>query len=400
MKIKLRDVRIQPFADKDNQGIILSDPLGISDKALFIPNAITIMLALMDGTRDMSTIKTGFELRTGIAINQHQMEDLVSQLDDALFLENERFAQAFQSTLYQYRSARSRPPILTGQCYPAKSNGLCDLLKYYMDRVESESTLQQHTVNGIICPHIDFARGGPIYAEVWQQAQSTLKQVELIVILGTDHNEAEGKITLTCQDYETPLGVLTTSKELVNLFASEVPSCFDHELNHRNEHSVETAIVWAQYLLGGNSCEFLPILCGSFHQFMRSSHRPSEETHVSVTIDILKKIRCERNTLIVAAADLAHMGPVFSNYPPLNDADKARIERHDRELLTIMEQGTADEFFAAISVDNDRRLICGIPPIYITMSILKNIPGKVTGYAQCPASDDGTSVVSICGIVY
>jgi len=53
-----------------------------------------------------------------------------------------------------------------------------------------------------------------------------------------------------------------------------------------------------------------------------------------------------------------------------------------------------------VRTDGDQRRICGIPPIYVTLAVLAGMDGTVTGYAQCPASEDGTSIVSICGMVY
>ena len=41
-----------------------------------------------------------------------------------------------------------------------------------------------------------------------------------------------------------------------------------------------------------------------------------------------------------------------------------------------------------------------VPPIYIALWVLCGLKGTPTGYAICPASEDGTSVVSICGVLY
>jgi len=53
----------------------------------------------MDGTRDTGTLDTGFGLRTGIPLSRSTVKQLVSQLDDALLLENERFAEGYRVAL-------------------------------------------------------------------------------------------------------------------------------------------------------------------------------------------------------------------------------------------------------------------------------------------------------------
>ena len=115
---------------------------------------------------------------------------------------------------------------------------------------------------------------------------------------------------------------------------------------------------------------------------------------------MVKRLVERKRTLIVAAADLAHVGPVFGDPLPLDFVGHAKLAKDDEQLLDIMSRGRADEFLTEIRRDGDRRHICGVPPIYVTMSVLSGATGVSVGYAQCPASEDETSVVSICGMLY
>jgi predicted class III extradiol MEMO1 family dioxygenase len=72
----------------------------------------------------------------------------------------------------------------------------------------------------------------------------------------------------------------------------------------------------------------------------------------------------------------------------------------DQHLLEILSQGNAEAFFQEIRAEGDQRRICGLPPIYIALSVLSGVKGDVIDYAQCPASEDGSSLVSICGMLY
>ena len=404
MKLKLREIRTQPAMQRGQTGILLTDPLHLSDKAFFIPDSLAGLLILMDGTRDIGTLRTGFELRTGIPLNGSLLEQLISQLDEAFFLDNERYAQAYEIALRDYRAGISRPPILAGKCYPSDSGELTAFLKQYFDQAENDSI--EHPgkageVRGLICPHIDFERGAHIYAKVWAQAKAAVRQAELVVILGTDHNEATGKITLTRQNYETPWGIIPTAKEIVQELVDEIgDDALLCELHHRGEHSIEAAAIWLHYLLGDEPCDSLPILCGSFQPFIEQCQSPRKATHIESTIEVLKRVSNRYRTLIVAAADLAHMGPVFGDPFALDMVGRARMAEQDEELMAVIDRGNAEDFFAMISAERDRRHICGVPPIYIALSILDGIEGTTLGYAQCPASDDGTSSVSICGTIF
>lgn len=404
MNPKLREVRAQPTAHREQKGILLTDPLGVSEKAVFIPHALAPLLALLDGSRDLGTIRTGFELRTGIPISTPVLENLISQLDSAHLLDNEHFAQAYRAAIEDFRCAASRQPVLASNCYPADPKELTAMLQGYFDNVETVDLRTRGAILGIISPHIDFARGWPVYAKTWANAAPAIKekQAELIVILGTDHNGRDGAITLTHQNYETPWGIVPTDREIVDEIARSIgeAEAFRDELHHRGEHSIEAALIWLQYVLGDMQCNILPILCGSFQSFIDRSESASEDISISATIEALRKVVALRRTIIVAAADLAHVGPAFGDSLPLDITGRARLAKQDQQLLDILSQGNAEAFFQEIRAESDRRRICGMPPIYIALSALSEVKGNVTGYTQCPASEDGNSLVSICGVLY
>jgi hypothetical protein len=52
------------------------------------------------------------------------VEKLVSDLDEALYLDNARFAAAYQKALNEYRSAPSRAPALIEKGYPSNKSEL------------------------------------------------------------------------------------------------------------------------------------------------------------------------------------------------------------------------------------------------------------------------------------
>jgi AmmeMemoRadiSam system protein B len=401
LKPKLRSIKTEPATERGQEGILISDPLGISTKTILVPGSLTLLLTLMDGTRDIGTIGAGYQLRTGRYLDKSILERFISDLDEALYLTSERFDKAYKATLEDYRTAPSRAPILAGKCYPPDKGELENFLAQYFDQVEDNEQQYKGDIRGLISPHIDFPRGGLTYARVWSKARAAIKQADLVVILGTDHNTDDGRITLTHQNYETPWGMLPTDQDAVNELANNIgQGVFDCELNHRMEHSVEAAVIWLHYLTKDKPCRVLPIICGSFTSFIERNEEPKGVPHIASTIDILRGIIGTRKTIVVAAADLAHEGPAFGDYLSIDLAEKARMARNDRELIDIIIGGNADDFFTKINNEKDRRHVCGAPPIYIALSSLAGIKGESVSYEQCPASEDGTSFVSICGVLF
>ncbi len=106
-----------------------------------------------------------------------------------------------------------------------------------------------------------------------------------------------------------------------------------------------------------------------------------------------------RAALVVAAGDLAHVGPAFGDTTPVDFAGRARLASADSALIDEICAGDAEAFYAAIEAEEDKRNVCGLAPIYLTLRLLGDTYGERAGYDRCPADQAGTSWVSICGIV-
>ena len=82
-KPKLRAVEPQLIEHEGERLILLSDPLGLTDKSLLMPQHVTPLLALCDGSRDVAMLQAGLALRTGIQLSASQIEEVLGGLDAA-----------------------------------------------------------------------------------------------------------------------------------------------------------------------------------------------------------------------------------------------------------------------------------------------------------------------------
>ena len=142
----------------------------------------------------------------------------------------------------------------------------------------SYTHLDEYKRQGLLSPHIDYARGGEVYAQVWKRAAQAARDAELVILLGTDHYGAD-LLTLTRQNYATPYGVLPTDAALVDRLATAIgaEAAFAGELRHRGEHSLELVAVWLHHMRGGQPVPVAPILTGSFHPFMLNGATPAND---------------------------------------------------------------------------------------------------------------------------
>jgi AmmeMemoRadiSam system protein B len=360
---------------------------------------VALLLSFCDGTRDPAGLRAAFELGTGQVISLQRVTDVLRQLDDALFLDSPRFEQARSALIREYRAAPFRLPALTHQVYPGDPVELRDALAGYLpDDLPAPSP---GTVRGVVSPHIDYQRGGPVYARTWLGAGAAAREADLAVIFGTDHAGGLGKITLTRQSYATPLGIVPTAVDVVDAIASAIgeEDAFAEELHHRREHSIELALVWLHAAAGGKPLEVVPILCGSFHHFTQGEADPATDERFGRTIEALQQATAGRRVLVVAAADLAHVGPAFGDSRGLGQGDRRDIADKDARLLTAICDGDPSGFFGQLRDEQDRRRICGLPPIYLSLRQLERTRGRVVDYDQCPADPEGGSLVSIAGVL-
>ena len=399
---KLRALETQWVEQRGQPALLLQDRLAIGARSVVVPKLLVPLLALCDGTRSPAGLRAALELRTGLRLDLATVERVLSQLDEALLLDNERFAEGYRRALESYRSAPFRMPALAGSSYPAEATELAALLdRYLAEAIERrDGALPASTsLRGMICPHIDYERGGPIYARVWDMARDAAANADLFVVLGTDHGGGAAELTLTRQSFQTPLGLLDTDVEAVEMVAEAMgpDAAFASELNHRAEHSLELAVVWLRHLVGTRAVRILPILCGSFHSFTEGAGRPSEDERWQAAAQVLRSIVRRDRTMVIAAADLAHMGPAFGDPLPLGPAERAALSSADGRMLETICRGDADGFLDLLVAEGDRRKVCGLPPIYLMLQILGETRGEVVDYAICPAP--GGSVVSVAGVL-
>jgi hypothetical protein len=273
------------------------------------------------------------------------------------------------------------------------------MLDGYLSELDGSGSGDVEPCKALVSPHIDYQRGGPVYAQVWARAAEAVRQAEVAVILGTDHRGGLGKFTLTRQHYATPYGMLPTDGAVVDAMAAAIgdEAAFEEELNHRDEHSIELAAVWLHHMRHGEPCAVVPILTGSFFHFVRGEADPASDPQLAALLEALATALHGREVIVVAAGDLAHIGPAFDG-EPVDATERARLRAKDQLLIDAICAGDAPAFFGAVQAEEDRWNVCGLPPIYAMLRMLDGVQGAPAGYDQCPADTANTSFVSICGV--
>lgn len=377
----------------------LRDPLELTTYQLIVPATLAPMLAFCDGSRTVLEVYNEFCDFVGGRIDYDIVTSTLATLDEACLLDNDRSRRVVQSRLDEFRAQPFRPPALAGLSYPADPQALAALFTGY-GRGDNLNGWGQWRGRGIISPHIDYQRGGPVYAKVWQRAAAATQEADLILMFGTDHNGGSGRITLTRLPYATPFGVIPTDTNLVDKLAAAIgpEEAYAEEIHHRKEHSIELSAVWLHHT-NREPCPMIPILCGSFYGYVSSGKHPADDPKLNAFIETLKKETAGKKVLAVASVDFAHVGTNFGDDYVMDNDRRAALKQSDHSLIEAISQGDDARFYREIAAVQDSNKICGFSSIYLMLRYLGQTSGRAVAYDHCPADPEDNSLVSICGML-
>ncbi len=378
---------------------IIDDPLQLSQQQMILPYALAKMVSEMDGTKTLDELHRLLSAEADSPTPFTTVTDALAQLDENFLLENEFSRAKVAGIKRAWREQEFRPPIFAGHSYPEDPAKLDRFLAAYSDDDAELANWPEWHGRAIVAPHIDYQRGGHIYAKTWQRAQKGLESADLILIWGTDHKGGNGSLTLSSIPYATPYGILPTDSHIVQELAAAIgtDAAYELELNHRSEHSIELAATWLHYLRR-ESCPVIPILVGSFHQFTPNGD-PLSDPKIAAFMQRLKELTAGKNVFSIASVDLAHVGPAFDSPYDMDDRRKQYLRETDAQLLQAIEQGDKDRWFNLLAHNRNANNVCGFAPTYLMLDYLGETSGVQVGYDQCSADPTDTSIVSIGGVL-
>ncbi|MFN2202124.1 MAG: AmmeMemoRadiSam system protein B [Caldilineaceae bacterium] len=403
---KLRALDVRPHQQNGQSYFLLRDPLQLSENSLLIPQLWGVVLASMDGKTPVDKAVDEFRRRYGVPIDRDDVSELVNALDASYLLENEHAHAAQQRILDAYRAEPFRRPLLAGSGYPESAKALRDLLDSHLS-ASAESSPRGDLVDaisagrfGLLSPHIDYARGAPIYAQLWQQAAEAVRAADLVILVGTDHY-GNDPFTLTRQHYATPYGTLPTNLDIVDDIAAAVgqDAAYAGELRHRGEHSLELVAVWLHHMRGGEPVEMVPMLVGSMYTYVMNGASPETDARTNAVLHAVRSASTGRRVAVIASGDLSHVGSAFGG-APLTGEMRRNVRADDDDVIHQMQRASASGFFESIRRVRDRNNVCGVAPIYLALRLLNADRGELHGYASCPADATDSSAVTICGMVW
>ncbi|MCC5877720.1 MAG: AmmeMemoRadiSam system protein B [Candidatus Sumerlaeia bacterium] len=407
----LRPLEIVPVQSEGRQLIMVRDPMGlIEGAALLMPDPILmVFLQMADGKTQLGDMAQKLTEATGQIIPVGMFERLVKELDNALMLQSDRFAEALRERYREFMESPTRPY----RVFQAEGNDRLKMMKELGDEFRrhemspysppKEMELPEGGVTAVLSPHIDYNRGGETYAWSYKALKEYGTGAKTYIVLGTTHRPSSHRFVATKKDYDTPFGVIKTDTALLDELEKEFGGdLYGDEYLHADEHTVELQAVYLKKTFGDSDIRMIPILVDSFSDLIMAGVSPTEDPEVGAFIKALRTIleRHGDDVALIGGVDFSHCGPEFGHEQPNEDDRVKEIENEDRAVLKHVEALDPEAYFAAYHEDQNARNHCSMGAVYTVMETMKGrAEAKLLNYQQANSAEK-SNLVSFASVAF
>ena len=380
--------------------LLLRDTQGVTDAHAVIPPALASAVVRFSGRLTCEEIAREASLEIGADLSVDVVVRLAAELERGLFLEGPLFRAARARVEREFAEALTRPATHAGGAY----HGEPPALQRYIDEACLAKANGTGRVNGagamlaLVAPHIDPWRGAVGYGHAYAALAAAIPSgVDTFVLFGTSHAPMREPFTLCRKAFDTPLGAIAADEAGIDALAAKAVG-FDpyaDQFDHKREHSLEFQVIFLKHLMSGRAFRIVPILAGLGAQQVSGAH-PDEDDRIERFIDGVRELVESRpgRVVVVAGADLAHVGPRFGDAEPYGGEQRGVLERADRTSLEHATALDARGFWSHVAGDLESRRVCGLAPIWSLLRTVggSGVQGRVLHYEQTVDADDGSIV--------
>lgn len=360
--------------------VAISDPLMIVNEPVALSLPFFFLLQSLD---EKMTWQELDELLQSQSSNKEDSEIVINMihfLADSGVLEAEYYFKEKESLHSGYLKLVDRPCVCAGNSYPENIEELELFLNNFL---KIDNSKINKNAKAIIAPHIDFRIEEA--SEVYSAAYSAIAEsdADLFVVLGTSHQLSSDYFMLSNKNYSTPLGVVETDKQVLEILKNSAVEMNFDELAHRFEHSIEFQVLLLQHLFKNKKFTILPVLVGSLHEFLFENRSPEANTRFLELLNTLKDAinSSGKKAVFISSVDFAHIGKKFGDDFPASE-QLEYLKSEDMKLINYLKSVNSEEFFKKNAEDKDKWRICGLSPIYSMLKILDAQKGEFLSYAQ------------------
>jgi MEMO1 family protein len=403
----LRPVESIVVPDREHgRVLVLRDTQGVTDAHAVLPPALASVVVRFNGRLTCEEIAAEASAELGTNVPADVVVRLADELEQGLFLEGPTFRAAKTRVEQDFATATTRAATHAGGAY----HGERLALEKYIDEaclakangVAAGNGNGAHrngrSMRALVAPHIDPWRGAVGYGKAYAALAAAIPdEVDTFVLFGTSHAPMRQPFALCRKAFATPLGLVDADMAGIDAIAAGATGFdpFADQFNHKREHSLEFQVVFLKHLLKDRPFRIVPVLAG-LGGAQSSGADPAGDKRVTQFMDGVRSLVESRpgRVVVVAGADMAHVGPRFGDPDAFGAEERAVLEKADRASLERAVAVDASGFWEHVAADLEERRVCGLAPIWSLLRTLDGggSKGSVLHYEQTIDAEDGSIV--------
>ncbi len=395
-KPKLRPIEAIIVPDDELGSVLmLRDTEGIQEGHVRIPRPLVPIVARMTGRTTCAEIAREVSSEAGQDVPVSLVVKIATELEEALFCDGPAYRKAKADVERAFEESPLRPASHAGGAYHADPHKLASYIDQECLRAAARPKHRKKagTLRALISPHIDPWRGAVCYGHAYGHlARALPKDVDTFVVFGTSHAPMREPFALLRKGFDTPLGPVPCDTAHIDQIAAAADfDVYRDRLNHKREHSIEFQAVFLRHIMGERPFRIIPILAG-LGDNQQSGKDPATSKSVEKLLSAVQRVVEDTSAIVVAGADLAHVGPRFGDPRPYDKGHRKTLDEIDHTSLDHALSGDASAFWAHVSGDLETRRVCGLGPIYSLLRVAGACKGELLHYEQTVDPEEGSIV--------
>jgi len=237
--------------------------------------------------------------------------------------------------------------------YPADKKVLSAQLDALFDKADKKNV---PGIVAVVSPHAGYVFSGRLAAQAFAPINQSY---DIVVIMGTGHTHAiKGAALLAEDDYQTPLGIVETDKELARKLMEKEPLFENYASAHQHEHSIEVQLPFLQKKLKRP------------FKLLAMALNHAGEAEVSKMSAALAEALKGRKALLVISTDLSHYADT-ENARYSDEAYAEAVKTMDSEYVRQAEQALMSK-----KIQNLQTVACGGTALLLGMETAKLLGAK------------------------
>jgi AmmeMemoRadiSam system protein B len=275
---------------------------------------------------------------------------------------------------------RVRAPKFAGSFYPSGKEQISRMVKEYTDAADVPAKAVSEA-RSYVAPHAGYIYSGSTAAYTYKalSLNSRLKEIETIVVIGPNHTGFGDPISVSLEDWKTPVGISENDKELSKMICGFSDYISINEDAHAEEHSIEVQLPFLQFVAPGKR---LCMIC------MGDQDLKASEILSSAILKAAEKVK--RNITVVASSD-------FDHYESAEVARKKDTPLH--EAISKLDHARFNGLVHSLE-----DTACGYGPITVAMLFAEGMhasKGTILKYSNSgDQTGDYSSVVAYSSIAF